>query len=91
MERTDILEMISKKEISVEEGLRLFNILEEELGEGIIKEKKSFKETLKDLDAKMKEIDRKFIKPNIKKGYKGIKKGFNKLDKQIVKLLGEDL
>lgn len=91
MERKDILEMISKEEISVEEGLRLINILEEELEEDIIKEKKSFKESLKDLDVKMKEIDRKFIKPNIKKGYKGIQKGFNKLDKQIVKLLGEDL
>lgn len=87
MNRIDVLNMISRNEISVEEGLRLFETLEEEK---IIKEKKSLKQALNKLDNKMKEVNQEFIKPNVRKGYKTIRKGFNKLDKKIGKLLGEE-
>ncbi len=90
MNRTDVLEMISNNQISIEEGLRLFETLEEEKEENIKKQKNCFKKAMKNLDIKIKEINREFIKPNVKKGYKAVQKGFTKLDKQIIKLMGED-
>ena len=90
MNRKDVLQMINNNEITVDEGLRLFDILEEEKEENIHKENNSFKQAMDNLDKKMKEINSKFIKPNVNKGYKALKKGFNKLNKQIVKLIGED-
>ncbi|MDD2682475.1 MAG: hypothetical protein PHT90_06020 [Bacilli bacterium] len=91
MDRIDILNMISSKQISVDEGLRLFETLDDEKQQNTIKKNNSLKNAINNLDCKMKKINRDLIEPNVKKAYKGIKKGFKKLDKQIVKLMGEDL